>query len=130
MSRACPVTGQPMTTRQIDGVTVDVSPVGMWLDKGEFYLLTEAARHAAPSWTVSDLWRTEQKGRDTGARTLSCPDCGAPMEIETLHGVQIDWCREHGTWLDAGEYEAILNNLRLDPLFLGKIAMRLWETRF
>ena len=46
------------------------------------------------------------------------------------HGVHIDWCREHGIWLDDGELEAIQSNLRLDPLFVGKIATRLWETRF
>ena len=39
-------------------------------------------------------------------------------------------CREHGVWLDNGELEAMINNLRLDPLFLGKIATRLWELRF
>jgi len=130
MSRTCPVTGEPMAQEVIDGVTVDHSPAGMFLDKGEFHELTEKARHAQPEWVVADLWRTEIRSKTPEGRKLACPVCGATMEIETLHGVQVDWCREHGIWLDAGEYEAILNNLRLDPLFLRKVATRLWETRY
>ncbi len=126
----CPVTQEPMDKQVLDGVTIDRSPAGMWLDKGEFLTLTEKARHAQPGWVVADLWRTEIRTDTPEGRTLSCPICGEAMEIETLHGVQVDWCREHGTWLDAGEYEAILNNLRLDPLYLRKVATRLWEGRY
>lgn len=130
MQRTCPVTGEAMVHEVIDGITVDRSSAGMWLDKGEFLLLTEKARHAQPRWMMADLWRTQIRTTTPAGRQLACPVCGETMQIETLHGVQVDWCKEHGTWLDAGEFEAILNNLRLDPLYLRKVATRLWEARY
>lgn len=32
-----------------------------------------------------------------------CPICGALMNVERFHGVQIDTCPAHGIWLDNGE---------------------------
>ncbi|MCB9682348.1 MAG: zf-TFIIB domain-containing protein [Alphaproteobacteria bacterium] len=128
--RTCPIDGSPMERKKIQGVEVDLSEHGVWLDKGELYLITEAQRHDEPSWMLSDLFRREQRPPVDPSRRLSCPVCGKQMEIVKHHDVHIDWCREHGIWLDDGELEAIQSNLRLDPLFVGKIATRLWETRF
>ena len=40
-------------------------------------------------------------------RILECPVCGAEMLVETVNGVRVDVCDEHGMWLDAGELERI-----------------------
>lgn len=128
--RSSPVSGEPMNTVELEGFSVDVGEDGMWLDKGEFLLLTERVRHEEPSFKLADLWRSEIRPRNDGARVLQCPVCGREMEQEQLHGVTVDWCRDHGIWLDRGEYEAILNNLRLDDLYLRKVATRLWEARY
>lgn len=38
-----------------------------------------------------------------------CPDCGAPMVVLELEGIEIDYCADcGGTWLDTGELEQIL----------------------
>jgi Zn-finger nucleic acid-binding protein len=52
------------------------------------------------------------------------------MEPMPYHGVIIDWCRDHGVWLDSGEMEAILNNLRLDPNYIRGVALRVSERVF
>jgi Zn-finger nucleic acid-binding protein len=130
MSRRCPVSGATLQRDTIHGVEVDSSPAGLWLDKGELLLITEAQRHADASWTLADLFRREQRPRVDRTRALPCPVCRSTMQVVDLHGVGIDWCTEHGVWLDAGELDAIRNNLRLDRFFVDKIATRLWEARF
>jgi len=127
---ACPISGVELTQETLHGITVETSPHGLWLDKGELYQVTEAERHEGPEWMFADLFRREQTPPVDEDRVLKCPVCGEAMESVEHHEVYIDWCREHGVWLDNGELEAMINNLRLDPLFLGKIATRLWELRF
>lgn len=55
----------------------------------------EAARRAALS--------AERK-----SHFMKCPKCGADLQTEDLHGVQVDRCPEdNGIWLDAGEIDAV-----------------------
>jgi len=128
--RTCPVTGTPLRQEVRQGLTIDVSDAGIWLDKGELLLLTEKDRHEQPDWMLADLFRTEVRPPVDPNRRLACPVCAKVMEIEQHHAVHLDWCRDHGVWLDKGELEALESNLRLDPLFVGKIATRLWEARY
>ena len=130
MAVPCPITGKPMHTEKIGEVTIDVSPGhGIWLDTGELFLITEDARHSnLPFW--ADLFRREQSPPVDEDRKLPCPHCGQTMLLETFEGVTIDWCKKDGVWLDAGELEAILNNLRLDPSYLRGVALRLTDMRF
>lgn len=128
--RTCPISQQPMQHETLHGIQIDTSPHGMWLDRGELFAITESERHEAPEWMFSDLFRREISPPVDQDRRLKCPECGEEMEVSEHHGVHLDWCKEHGVWLDNGELEAMLNNLRLDPLFLGKIATRLWEMRY
>jgi len=37
-----------------------------------------------------------------------CAICGLPMQIERRFGFDIDFCPEHGIWLDKGELKAII----------------------
>lgn len=40
---------------------------------------------------------------------MKCPKCGSDLHTVELHGVSIDNCATcHGTWLDAGELEQML----------------------
>ena len=128
---ACPVCRDaPLMVENVHGQPVDVClKHGLWLDRTELYAVTERARHTNSTFTVADLFRREIRppSRD---RTLNCPHCNDAMRVDVYEGVQLDWCIKHGVWLDNGELEAILNNLRLDPLYLGRVATRLWETRY
>jgi Zn-finger nucleic acid-binding protein len=130
MSTPCPITGQPMQRVEVHGVTADLSPShGLWLDHGELFLITEDARHDEGGFWA-DLFRKELQPPADHARALLCPVCGAPMTLEQVSGVTIDWCKQHGVWLDSGELEAILNNLRLDPAYLRGVALRLSDMRY
>jgi Zn-finger nucleic acid-binding protein len=128
--KTCPISGDPLAQEQLHDVTVDVSKYGMWLDKGELLSITEGERHEGPSFMFADLIRRTTAPPVDEDRVLKCPVCGETMEVEKHHDVHVDWCREHGVWLDNGELEAMYNNLRLDPLYLGKVATRLWEARY
>ncbi len=121
----CPVCNKPLVQRQLDGENIQVCDEhGVWLDKGELMAITEEERFKAHSFW-EDLFRREIETPRRDDRRLPCTVCGELMLLDDYHGVQIDRCLHHGLWLDAGEMEAILNNLRLDPAYMRGIAIRL-----
>ena len=127
----CPICSKEMKHETIHGVEVDECPEhGVWLDRSELLAITEGERHAQPSFKLADLFRNAQRPPVDRYRALKCPHCGKEMRIEVYQQVHMDWCMDHGIWLDNGELEAILNNLRLDPLYLGKASLRLWENKY
>lgn len=128
-SMNCPVCHDALSAQTHDDVPVGVcARDGVWLDKGELLLITEHERFK-PHGFFEDLFRRAivPPRRD---RQLACPVCGGTMETDDYHDVQIDRCRAHGVWLDAGEMEAILNNLRLDPAYVRGIAVRFGDAGF
>jgi len=127
----CPVGGEEMKPAQRHDVTVDVcAEHGMWLDRTELLTITEWERHHHASWSLADLFRRKQRPPNDEGRVLNCPHCQKPMRPYDYHDVTIDWCEEHGIWLDCYELDAILNNLRLDPFYVGKVALRLTDMKF
>jgi Zn-finger nucleic acid-binding protein len=127
----CPICSKTMAQRESGGFTIDVCDEhGLWLDQKELYLINEAKRRKQGSFTLGDLIRVEKHPPADPERVLPCPRCGEPMRTERYHEVMLDWCPRDGVWLDRGELEALQNNLRLDPAFLGGVALRLDEMRF
>jgi len=118
-----------MRQEERDGVTIDVSPHGIFLDRTELFRLTEAARKDALGFPWMDLFRREQNPPVDPARVLTCPASGTPMRVEKYKGVHID-VSDAGIWLDAGELEAIINNLKRDPSYGRGMALRLSELRY
>ena len=128
---ACPVCQAPMKQETRSGVPVDIcAEHGIWLDKKELMLITEAERHAQGEFVWGDLFRSAESPPRQPDRKLSCPHCDNSLKHELYQDVEMDWCPEHGVWLDNGELEAILNNLRLDDGYLRGWRLRLWETRY
>lgn len=128
---ACPICSKEMHADTRSTIEVEVcSAHGLWLDHGELLRITEHERHLHGSFVWADLFRAELSPPRDEARELSCPKCQKSLRREEYEGVQIDWCAEHGVWLDNGELEAILNNLRLDPLYLRGIAIRFSDARY
>lgn len=128
---ACPICHEDMAQQQDEGVTVDVcAKHGVWLDQKELLIITERKRFEEGSFVFKDLIRHEEKPPVDPDRKLACPKCGKDMRIETYKEVGMDWCPDHGVWLDSGELEAIENNLRLDPVFLRGVALRLSELEY
>ena len=137
--RQCPVCSEEMVQETRGEVTIDVCAAhGMWLDQTELLLLTEQARHEQAGWGLlwQDLFQrwagTLRRPVHPPAdleRVLRCPVSGAEMRVIDYEGVSIDWSPGHGVWLDSGELEAILHNLRLDPAYLRGVALRIADAR-
>ena len=48
-----------------------------------------------------------------------CPDCGQPLLIYEMDGVETDHCLGcGGTWLDSGELELVVEKAGVDPALL------------
>lgn len=128
---ACPVCNAAMEAETRHGISVDVcSRHGLWLDHGELLRLTQAERQEHGAFEWADFFRTEQRPPRDEARVLSCPHCEGKLRQENYHEVIIDWCPTHGVWLDNGELDAILNNLRLDPSYLRGVRVRIADARY
>jgi Zn-finger nucleic acid-binding protein len=127
--RKCPICGEPMTQEVRDGVTIDVSPHGIFLDRTELFRLTEAQRASASAFPWIDMFRKEQRPPVDRDRKLTCPVSGEEMRIVQYKGVHID-VSSVGIWLDSGELEAIINNLKRDPAYGRGMALRLSELQF
>ncbi len=135
--RKCPVDGEPMQQVDVHGVTVDRSPHGTWLDRGELFQIAEAERKQVGAIgrlmvNIKSFFkvqaRPEERGEGPVDRDLPCPVCGEDMDHETYRDVYIDRCRRrHGIWLDDGELELILERLKADPDFLSGMRLRLSE---
>jgi Zn-finger nucleic acid-binding protein len=39
---------------------------------------------------------------------LRCPKCQGVMSIKVIQEVEVDYCMEHGLWLDKGELNRII----------------------
>ena len=128
---ACPICNTEMQHADHSGVPIDVCPEhGIWLDKEELLKITESARHDEGPFLFADLFRSEVVPPRQDDRVLSCPHCGKDMKHEVYQQVEMDWCPDHGVFLDKGELEAILNNLRTKQDYLRGIGLRLWEKRY
>ena len=127
--RICPISNEPMRQEVRSGVTIDVSEKGIFLDRTELFLLTEAERANSSGFPWIDLFRAEVKPPVDRDRELVCPVSGETMKIVKYQGVYIDQSSA-GIWLDVGELPAILNNLQRDPSYGRGMALRLSELSF
>jgi len=112
-----------------NGVTIDVSSQGIFLDRTELFRLTEAERASASGFPWMDLFRSKVIPPVNHDREITCPASGEKMRIVNYKGVHID-VSSAGVWLDAGELAAIINNLKLDPSYGRGMALRLSELQF
>ena len=70
-----PIRSTEMMTETRGGVTIDVCPDhGIWLDRTEQMLITEAARHEDGEFVWADKFHSEAPRRSPD-RTLVCPHC-------------------------------------------------------
>jgi len=105
---ACPRCKQALDVHNAGGEEYDLCPRcgGLWLDRGEFRLLTREY----------DVYKGSFKGEylreplKDPVEYISCVRCGKLMNRKNfgkISGVIIDECGKHGVWLDAGEIEKI-----------------------
>lgn len=112
-----PITNEPVCPRcsidleihTKDDMDIDICPAcgGLWLDRGEFRVLT------AQSTVYRDVKLIKEYSRPPikdNFKYLECVRCGKLMVRENfkrISGVIIDRCGRHGVWLDPGELEKI-----------------------
>ncbi len=115
--RICPADGETtMVGRKIGGVIVHECPncAGLWVPGDEFDRLVKRAIDAQKQSASIGLGSTGgPERRWTGGNRVAyrkCPDCAGVMNRKNFggrSGIIVDWCGQHGTWLDADELEQI-----------------------
>lgn len=117
----CPRCQTELQTRPTDGVEIDECPScqGIWFDNDELRRVKDETDNDL-NWMDFELWKHEDRFR-IAAKPIDCPKCEVAMVAidydET--GVEIDFCTKcRGVWLDAGEFEKIINSLSEE--LLGK----------
>jgi Zn-finger nucleic acid-binding protein len=111
--RSCPRCSVAMSVLAVPGLAVEVDRCGtchgIFFDPQE---LETALDHATRARTEIDrerltqLVEEERKSDHDKIRYVPCPDCGQMMNRKAYgakSGVVIDWCKDHGVWLDGGE---------------------------
>jgi Zn-finger nucleic acid-binding protein len=94
-------------------IEVEVCPRcrGIWFDAGELEEALAAARTEDARVDRGVLDRlAERHDSAEPVRYLKCPVCGSLMNRSAYglrSGVVVDFCREHGVWLDGGELERL-----------------------
>lgn len=110
----CPVDGNTLEKYTIDGIVVEKCPdcQGFWFAKGQLRLAKDA-EGLDLAWLDFDLW-SDQDSLEADWSTRKCPLCIQSMAT-IIYGntdVKIDYCvKEHGIWLDSGEFENIIDSL-------------------
>lgn len=93
---------------------------GLWFDTGE-------------AEKLKDQWRPDfidsgdaEKGKELNElRDVNCPRCGKQMDKVSdpkQRHIQLETCREHGVFMDAGEFRDYTNETMMD-VFRGAVAL-------
>ncbi|MCC6299306.1 MAG: zf-TFIIB domain-containing protein [Anaerolineales bacterium] len=107
----CPVDGAELESRSADMNEIQecLQCRGLWFSKENF---SKAKDRAQPdlSWMDFDLW-SDKEALEVEASNRNCPVC--KQLLASVHyprtRTRIDYCaKEHGVWLDKGEFETII----------------------
>jgi Zn-finger nucleic acid-binding protein len=114
---ACPRCRLPLMARAQAPVTVALCQTcgGLWLDHATLRQAVQLPGAAlAIRKLAEDAARRAPLGGVGGVFNVGCPVCGALMERRKHRrtGIVIDLCGEHGTWLDRGEPQRMLDGAR------------------
>ena len=74
-------------------------------NEDEYFAREDAARLRE----LREKETSERIATERRSHYMKCPKCGASLQTESFHGVQIDRCPDcHGVWLDADEVGTLL----------------------
>ncbi len=121
----CPACHNPMELDFDHGVEIHrcIGCAGLWLDPGE---LDSMVKDQGPAEANVAKLREGMKDLrvSTGpVRYRKCPRCNVVMSRRNFgshSGVIVDECRQHGIYLDPGEFEAIEAFIKLGGLALER----------
>lgn len=110
----CPTcdTPEPMAVRGVGGVWVRECPKcnGLWVPGERLDALIQRAVAAARERAASGAAPAPKRRVEVRFAYRACPACGHRMLRKNFgkrSGVIVDWCGQHGTWLDKDELEQI-----------------------
>ncbi len=86
---------------------------GVWIDNASAAKIVAEPRSVFAELAV----RCAKNARLSPARRFApkCPECGGDLERVAAYGLRLDVCREHGTWFDRMELDALVGTLRGEP---------------
>ncbi|MHB8881136.1 MAG: TFIIB-type zinc ribbon-containing protein [Thermodesulfovibrionales bacterium] len=108
-SPLCPRCGTALECQKKNEIEIDVCPgcKGLWLDRGEFNIVTAESTVYREEKLSAEYSRPAQTEK---VEYIPCARCGKLMirkNFGKISGVIIDECASHGVWLDSGELEKI-----------------------
>lgn len=107
----CPRCRVGLFAVQASGVTVQGCGVcgGIWLDnEGSIAIISRDDSQIAA--LAGRAERSAAIPRGSSPARVDCPICKKQMErIHTAQRAELDICREHGTWFDAGELRRVMS---------------------
>lgn len=77
----------------------------MWLDNAASGRIIHAVESSITA--LSDKAARAKKVAIDAQAPATCPIDEAPLERVTVKGVEVDVCKVHGTWFDAGEVRRV-----------------------
>ena len=114
---ACPVCeAVALVPRSIGGIRVLECPGchGLWAPGESFDVLINKAVEVHRARVAAGGLAVHEPAKHTAFQSKivyrKCPECGGFMQRKNFgrkSGVIVDWCGEHGTWLDADELQDI-----------------------
>jgi len=110
----CPVCKTDLSPRSLAGLAIQECGTchGLWAPAASFdALVAQAGKHTQPPATEGLHAPTRARPQPPAPVTYrSCPVCRQAMNRKNfarISGIVVDWCRGHGTWLDADELAQI-----------------------
>ena len=81
----------------------------------EYFARQELERRKKWAQEQAGKMAAEQKEQLKQLHWMKCPKCGSDLHSVELHGVTVDTCATcHGTWMDKGELEQLLQPEKKD----------------
>lgn len=112
----CPACSNPLVRVEAQLFRLECGTChGIWLDRSG----TEAVVRGAISVVDDegsgggrDVPKSPYRGAPRLFEGRSCPFCSRALELVTVPelGVPVDVCREHGTWFDVSELQAVVDH--------------------
>lgn len=109
----CPCCSNDLS-KQLHSPEIDAcdSCQGMWFEAGEFRAAKDSSDRDL-NWMDFEIWKHEDQFKTT-LKQLPCPNCNKALVAINYSdtGVEVDYCPDcKGTWLDKGEFEALIDAL-------------------
>jgi Zn-finger nucleic acid-binding protein len=116
----CPACEATLDLYSIHGMEFEGCPKchGMWLVKDELRKLKNKFNDGQLHWLNDEIDNIDKTSVIASSR--ACPKCSARKLVSVVFGhssIVIDWCPGcHGLWLDRGEFDSIIEYLRVEEI--------------